>query len=153
MASKSKSKKSVTIDESQNVTAEYLRVPFENRANVFIPRNELRQIKLKYENGPVEDYKKAVRTKFMSELRKDMKNYAGMSERDRDNIRTLFIAYIDRDLADPDSHTNTVNSLPERGHFTPKNKERISKKGGKKFRSERSGSEKFRSKRTRKNKK
>jgi hypothetical protein len=136
MTSKSRAKKSVTIDESQNVTAEYLRVPFEERANVFIPRYELRQIKLKYDNGPIEDYKKAVRTKFMSELRKDMQKYAGMSERDRDNIRTLFMAYIDRDLADLDSDTNTKNSLPERGHFTPKNKQRVSmsksKKGGKK---------------------
>lgn len=136
MASKSKSKKSVTIDESQNVTAEYLRVPFEERANVFIPRYELRQIKLKYDNGPIEDYKRAVRTKFMSELRKDMQKYTGMSERDKDNIRTQFMAYIDRELDDPNSDTNTTNSLPEKGHFTPKNKQRVSmsksKKGGKK---------------------
>lgn len=136
MASKSKAKKSVTIDESQNVVAEYLRVPFAERANVFIPKRELKQIKDDYNNGPIEHYKKAVRTKFMSELRNDMKKYTGMSERDKDNIRTLFMAFIDRELADPDSHTNTVNSLSERGHFTPKNKQRVSmsksKKGGKK---------------------
>ena len=134
MASKSKAKKSVTIDESRNMVAEYLRVPFAERADVFIPRNELRQIKLQYDNGPIADYKKAVRTKFMSELRKDMKNYAGMSEIDKDNIRTSFMAFIDRELDDPHSHTNTENSISERGHFTPKNKERVSKskKGGKK---------------------
>lgn len=148
----SKLKKSVTIDESQNVTAEYLRVPFEDRANVFIPRYELRQIKLQYDNGPIEDYKRAVRTKFMSELRKDMQKYTGMSERDKDHIRTQFMAYIDRELDDPNSDTNTTNSLPEKGHFTPENKERISKskskKGGK-----RSRSRQFRSKYTRKHKK
>jgi hypothetical protein len=143
----SKSKKSVTIDESQNVTAEYLRVPFEERANFFIPRHELRQIKIKYDNGPIEDYKKAVRTKFMSELRKDMQKYKGMSERDRDNIRTQFMAYIDRELDDPNSDTNTTNSLSNRGHFTPENKERISKSKSKR------GGKKIRLKRTRKNKK
>lgn len=130
----SKSKKSVTFDESRNVTAEYLRVPFEERTNVFIPRSELRQIKLQYDNGPVEDYKRAVRTKFMSELRKDMQKYTGMSESDKDDIRTQFMAYIDRELADPNSYTNTVNTLPKEGHFTSKNKQRVSmsKIGGKK---------------------